>query len=110
MTLTEVAEMVESIGLPYAYYEFPDDTPREPPFICYLYTGSDDMYADDQNYQDIRALVIELYTKQKDFAQEDAVRQVLNNHSLPFSQASDYISDERVYISTFTTEVVITHG
>lgn len=110
MTLTEVAEMVESIGLPYAYFEFPDDTPREPPFICYLYTDSDDMYADDQNYQDIRALVIELYTKQKDFAQEDAVRQVLNNHNLPFSQASDYISDERVYISTFTTEVVITHG
>ena len=107
MTLTEVAQMVESIGLPFAYYESPDDTRRDPPFVCYLYTDSNDMYADDQNWQDIRTLVIELYTKQKDLALENQIRQVLNTHNQPFTQAADFIADERVYISTFTTEVVI---
>ena len=37
MTYQEIAQMIESIGLPYAFYQFPDDTEQAPPFICFLY-------------------------------------------------------------------------
>lgn len=107
MTTQDVATMVASIGLPYAYYEFPDNTALEPPFVCFLFTDNNDMKADNINYTDQRTLVIELYTAQKDFIFESLIRSVLNSYELPFSQASDYLAGEHLYITTFTTEVVI---
>ena len=107
MTTQDVATMVASIGLPYAYYEFPDNTALEPPFVCFLFTDNNDMKADNINYTDQRTLVIELYTAQKDFIFESLIRSALNSYELPFSQASDYLAGEHLYITTFTTEVVI---
>lgn len=110
MTTAEVATMVASIGLPYAYYEFPDDTQREPPFVCFFFTDNNDMMADNQNYTDTRTLVIELYTRQKDFTTESTIRGILNSNELPFSQESDFLTDEHLYITIFTTEVIVTNG
>lgn len=111
MTTKEVAQMVASINapnnLPYAYYEFPDNTELEPPFLCFMYTDSNDMMADNQNYTDQRTLVIELYTKQKDLALESAVRSVLISNNLPFRMSSEFLSSEQLYITLFTTEVII---
>lgn len=108
MTYAEVASMVAEIGLDYAYYEFPDDTQKQLPFVCFLFTGSDDAYADNINYVDKRTLVIELYTRNKDFETEETVRGVLLSHKLAFTQADDYLHDEQCYITTFTTQVIIT--
>lgn len=107
MTTQEVANMVAEIGLPYAYYEFPDDVERELPFIAFLFTDNNDFIADNINYTDTRTLVIELYTREKDFSLEQTVRSILNGHEMPFSQESEYLNDERCWITTFTTEVVI---
>ena len=51
MTLQEVANVISSIGLPFAYHHFPENTGQQPPFICYYYPRSNDMIADDTNYQ-----------------------------------------------------------
>ena len=110
MTTQEVATMIASIGLDYAYYEFPDDTAHEPPFVCFLFTDNNDMQADNINYTDQRTLVVELYTRQKDFDLEADVRDVLNANELPFRQASDFLTDEHLYITTFTTEVILENG
>lgn len=107
MTTQEVANMVAEIGLPYAYYEFPDDVERELPFIAFLFTDNNDFTADNTNYTDTRTLVIELYTREKDFSLEQTVRSILNGHEMPFLQESEYLNDERCWITTFTTEVVI---
>lgn len=107
MTTQEVATMVASIGLPYAYYEFPDNTALEPPFVCFLFAGNNDMKADNINYTDQRTLVIELYAAQKDYNYESIIRSVLNSYELPFSQASDFLTGEHLYITTYTTEVII---
>ena len=107
MTITEVASMVAEIGLPFAFWEFKDDTAREPPFVCFLYTGSNDTFADNENYTDIRTLVIELYTADKDYTLEQTVRDVLNAHGLQFETDFERLDDERLYITTYTTEVLI---
>ena len=70
MTYQEVKQMVESIGIPYAYYQFPEGTDQPCPFICFYFTGSNDLAADDTNYQRIRPLAIELYTDNKDFTSD----------------------------------------
>ena len=46
MTTQEVAQMIESVGVPYAYYQFDEATAKPCPFICFYYAGSEDFIAD----------------------------------------------------------------
>lgn len=107
MTYKEVATMVSSIGVPYAYYQFPEDTAQPTPFVCFYYPGDNDLKADDSNYAIIRSLTIELYTDEKDFTLEATVESVLTSNGLPFSRTESYINSEKMYLITYQTEVVI---
>lgn len=109
MTYEEVAAMVEAIGYPFAYYQFPE-TGQEPPFVCFFYSVSADFIADDSNYQKIEHLVIELYTDQKDFTAEKAVEAVLAAHSLVWSRSEAALDSERMYEVIYEMDVVITEG
>ena len=68
MTYTDVASMIEAVGIPYAYYSFEEGTGIQPPFITFYYSGDADVKADNINYALVRPLIIELYTDEKDFA------------------------------------------
>ena len=57
MTLREINNMIESIGVPYAYYQFPEGTEQQTPFICFYYPANDDLIADNANYQKINQLI-----------------------------------------------------
>ena len=108
MTYQEVKQMVASIGIPYAYYQFPEGTDQPCPFICFYFTGSNDLAADDTNYQRIRPLAIELYTDNKDFALEQTVEDALSNSGLVYSRNETYLDTEKMNMVTYTTEIVIT--
>lgn len=110
MTTQEVASMVASVGIPTAYYQFPDNTGQEPPFICFYYPGDNDFKADNINYAKINRLIIELYTNTKDFTLEAEVEQVLMDNELAFTRSETYIDSERMYEVIFETQVVITEG
>lgn len=107
MTRKEVAELVAQIGLPYAYYQFPDDTPQSPPFVCYFYGSSDDVFADSENYAKIRVLNIELYTKDKEFELEDIVEGILRENHLSYYKEENYIDSEKMYQIAYEMEVLI---
>lgn len=107
MTLTEIYNMVVQVGVPVAYYQFSDDTAKPPPFICYYYPNDDDFSADNINYTRINQLVIELYTDNKDFALESQLETVLIQHDMYFGKTETYIDDERMYMVTYTMEVLI---
>lgn len=108
MTYKQVATMIAGIGLPYAYYQFPEGTAQACPFICFYFTNSNDLAADDTNYQKIRPLAIELYTDNKDFTTEAAVESALNRNGLVYAREETYLDSERMYMVTYTTEIVIT--
>lgn len=108
MTYKEVASMVESIGVPFAYYQFSKDTAKPCPFICFYYDSSNDFAADDTNYQRIRRLILELYTDEKDFTMEETVEAVLNRNGLVYAREESVIDSEKMYMVVFTTEIVIT--
>ena len=110
MTYKQVAEMVSSIGVPYAYYQFPNNTGIAPPFVCFYFDSSNDFAADNTNYQRIRPLSIELYTDNKDFTLEQTVENVLNQNGLVYSREETYLDSERMYMVTFMTEIIITEG
>lgn len=108
MTYKDVNTLIASIGLPYAYYQFTKDTAQPPPFICFYFSGDDDLMADNINYQKIANLTIELYTETKDFTQEQAVKTVLNGAELAYGREEAAIDSERLYLCVFTTTVYIT--
>lgn len=110
MTYRQVAEMVSSIGVPYAYYRFPNNTGIAPPFVCFYFDSSNDFAADNTNYQRIRPLSIELYTDNKDFTLEQTVENVLNQNGLVYSREETYLDSEKMYMVTFMTEIIITEG
>ena len=110
MTLQEIDNMVESIGLPYCYYQFrpdPQNPPPPPPFVCFFYPNNDDLMADNVNYGRINALVIELYTDERDFILESQLEAVLIANGLPYTWAESYIDSEHMHLTTYNTEVVI---
>ena len=107
MTYKEVASMVASIGVPYAYYQFSEDTAEAPPFVFFYFPGDSDLKADNSNYAIIRPLTIELYTDNKDFTIEAQAESVLKANGLPFSREETYINSEKMFMITYQTEVVI---
>ena len=110
MTTQEVFSMLSGVNVPVAYYQFPDDTAQAPPFICFFYTESNDVLADNINYQKVERLVVELYTDNKDFDLESQVESALNNNDLVYTRDETYLDSERMYEVIYTTEVVITEA
>lgn len=108
MTYRQVNNTIQDIGIPYAYYQFPEGTEQACPFICFFFSGSNDLLADDTNYQKIRELNVELYTDNKDFAMEQTVESALNAAGLVYSRDETYLDSEHMNMVTYTTEIIIT--
>ncbi len=107
MTLQEVSQFIESLGIPASYYQFDEDTAVPPPFICWYYPESDDFLADDRNYQKINALTIELYTDARDFGLEATIESALTEAGFVFSWDETFIDSEKMHLTTYYTEVLI---
>lgn len=107
MTRQDIYNMIKSANLPTAYYQFSAATAKAPPFICYYYPQDNDFSADNINYVRVNQLVIELYTDNKDFALEDMIESILTQHDMRFFKTEVYIDDEKMYMITYTMEVLI---
>lgn len=110
MTYQEINRFIESIGLPSAYRAFPENNPENPapPFIVWYFDESDDLMADNENYQQIRPLTIELYTDKKDFILEKAVETALKTGGFAYRRYENDLPSERMYMVTYETTAIIT--
>lgn len=108
MTYQNVAEMVEGIGVPFAYYQFPEDTEQATPFVCFFYSGDNDLKADDSNYQKIEHLIIEVYTDNKDFTLEATTESVLRSYGMVWTKEETFLDSERMHEVIYEMDIVIT--
>ena len=79
MTYDDVITMLEEAGLPLAYDHFAEGESPDPPFLVFLYPGSDNMFADDTVFKKIDELNIELgrlQLEQATWAESNRVDQV----------------------------------
>ena len=106
MTVKEVKELIESIGLPCTYYSYPEDHAPDLPFIVWYFPNSANFGADDTVYQQIEVLSIELYTENKDFLIESQIEEVLVNLGI-WDKYETYIDDEHMYQVLYQTQVYI---
>lgn len=110
MTTKGIKQMIESVGVPFAYYQFEDGTALKPPFICFYYPASDDVYADDENYQAITELTIELYSEYRDFETEALIEAALKANGLTYAKAEAHEDDEKLMEIIYETEVILNAG
>lgn len=107
MQYTEVSELIAGIGLPYAYYQFPEGTAQAPPFICFLYPEGNDVHADNVNYQKVEQLVIELYQDSFNPEIEARVEEALTAAGISFDRQRAVIDSEKLFETIYTMEVLV---
>ncbi|WZL78335.1 hypothetical protein QBE55_12570 [Eubacteriales bacterium mix99] len=106
MTFEETKSMIEETGLPVAYDHFAEGESPDPPFICFLFPGSDNLFADNTVFQKIDELNVELYTDRKDPDMETRIEDILNSHELPFEKSEVWIVEERMYEVLYQTQII----
>ena len=105
MTTEQVVSMIRSMGLPFAYDHFAEGESSDPPFLVYLYPGSDNFAADGTVYYKRNKLQIELYTDAKDNDLEDRIESIINRNGLYYNKTETWIPSEKLYEVIFQTEV-----
>lgn len=107
MTEQEVFQMIKSTGLPVAYHHFEEGQSPNPPFVVYLYPGTNNFSADGGVYQGINQLDIELYTDKKDMQAEKRVETALKERGFFYEKTESYIKSEKMYEVLYEMEVII---
>ena len=75
MTYEQIAEMMEEMGLPFAYHHFAEGESPAPPFLLFLSPRENTFSADNSMYFSFKMLDIELYTDVKNPELEKQVEQ-----------------------------------
>lgn len=104
---SDIAILIESLGYPFAYFQFTEDTAQPPPFICFFYSSDDSVHADDLNYAKIEQLNIEFYSAIKDFEAEEAIESALSANGFSYYKEQTYIETEKIYMTSYEMEVLI---
>lgn len=107
MTYQEINQIIAQMNIPYAYYQFSKDTAQPCPFICFYFDEQRGFYADNINYAKPVHLVIELYTKNKDFQLEAQLEELLSANEIAYSRYESYIDSEKMFMQTYESEVFI---
>ena len=105
MTYDDITNMLKEAGFPLAYDHFAEGESPEPPFLIFLFPGSDNMFADNGVYFKISQLNMELYTDKKDPELEEKLEDILTAHEIPWEKSEVWIDSEKMYEVLYQTEI-----
>ena len=105
--MDDLMQLMEEIGLPFAYDHFAEGESPDPPFITFLLPGSDNFAAEGKVYLKINEVHIELYTDEKNPETEALVEAVLDAHEIFYDKSEVWIESEKLYevLYSFESEV-----
>ena len=105
--MDDLMQLMEEIGLPFAYDHFAEGESPDPPFITFLLPGSDNFAADGKVYLKIDEVHIELYTDEKNPETEALVEDVLDANEIFYDKTEVWIESEKLYevLYSFESEV-----
>ena len=103
--MDELVNMIQEMDIPFAYDHFAEGEAVEPPFICFLVSGTDNFSADGIVYFKINEVHIELYTDVKAPVIENKVEAVLDKHGIFYNKTETWIEDEKLYEVLFSFEL-----
>lgn len=100
-------EIMEEIGLPFAYHHFAEGESPDPPFLLYLYPYSDNFGADNIVYSKGTVVNLELYTDLKEQEIEREVESILEAHSIFWEKSETWIESEALYEVLYSFEMEV---
>ena len=106
--MDSILEIMQAIGLPFAYDHFAEGESPNPPFVCFLCPESDNFSADGRVYFKISEVHIELYTDEKNPKTENLVEAALDERGIFYDKTEVWIESEKLYevLYSFQTEVI----
>lgn len=105
MTYEQINEMMEEMGLPFAYHHFAEGESPSPPFLIFLSPGENTFSADNYMYFSFKQLDIEIYTDIKSPEFEKNIERVLKRHKIYYTKTESWIASEKMYEVLYETEV-----
>ena len=105
--MEELLRILKETGIPFAYDHFAEGESPEPPFICYLFPGSDNFAADGKVYFKMNEVRIELYTDSKDLLVEQQLEDVLDEHEVFYNKSETWIDSEKLYEVLYQFEMEV---
>ena len=103
MTLSELNNKLTATGFPVTYRAWPEAKAPPLPFICYLCTDDEPLFADGLVYYSFSNVRVELYTRYKDSGTEAKVEAALSGFH--WKKSEIYIASERCYMILYEIEV-----
>ena len=105
MTYEQIAEMMEEMGLPFAYHHFAEGESPAPPFLLFLSPGENTFSADNLAYFSCKQLDIELYTDKKQPELEAVSYTHLTLPTIYYTKTELFIDSEELYEVLYEMEV-----
>lgn len=103
MTQTELYQVLQRSGIPFAYHHW--EKPPPLPWGVYLVNYEDKFYADGMLYYHIAGYSVELYTNKKDPVAERKIDDVLEQAGISYAKSGSYINGQKVYQTLYEFEV-----
>lgn len=102
-----MTEILNQIGLPWAYHHFAEGESPDPPFMLYLYPKSDNFGADNIVYVKGTRVYLEIYTDLKDPAKEELVESTLEASGIFWEKTEVWIESESLYEVLYSFEMEV---
>lgn len=103
MTNAEIGQMLATSGLPVFYDHAKKGTTL--PYITYR-TESDNFFADNKTYQDVKSIRAVLYTNIKSPTLEATIEGIFDSNNIPWNRDEGYNTEMEVFMEIYESEVI----
>lgn len=102
--------IINEMGLPFAYSHFAEGESPAPPFLVYLFPKNKHFGADGVVFYKNTQIDLELYTNKKDIKLEEKIEEILDREKIYYEKSEVWIESERLYevLYEFTLNLKIT--
>ena len=97
MTLEELNSLLNQTGLPVTYRQWAEGQVPELPYIVYYADNTNNYFADNQVYQKIQNVSIELYSNMKNIREEQKIESLLDAHKIEWDAYEQEIESEKMF-------------
>lgn len=106
MNLQEFKGILDASGMPVAYLSFPADYCPAMPFITFQETGSNNFGADGKVLQRIKTMQVDLFTKKKQPAAEEALESALDDAEIFWNKFQTIDDNESCQRYTYEVQII----
>ena len=103
---TLISQIAQELECDYNYCAFEDEISRSR-YLVFIFNENNDFYADNENYAENACLDIEFYSSEKSIQDERIIEKYLKSHDICYQKDNAYISQEKIFETIYSTEVLI---